>query len=151
MVLWNSHYFSFNQIFPIHFETVFICFEKILENKFLYYLSFRKTRDTWSISHMISILPTFFVFKLMSMRNKETLRKPFCKMNKNILLVLMHQNSFVAPTKYFAKSIKFWLIQQNFLLEQQQKFCCIHFVLSEYSLQSLCNEIICKYCRCIVW
>ena len=46
----------------------------------------------------------------------------------------MQQNSFVVPTKHFAISIKFWLLeknallgQQNILSAQQKKFCCIHF------------------------
>ena len=42
----------------------------------------------------------------------------------------MQQNAFVALTKHFAISIKFWLLKQNVLLGQQNKFCCINFVLS---------------------
>ena len=64
----------------------------------------------------------------------HTLRKQFCQINKNILLVSMQKNSFVVPTKYFSISIKFWLLkqnvslgQQNFLSGQQKKFCCINF------------------------
>ena len=48
-----------------------------------------------------------------------TLRKQFCQINKNILLVFMQQNSFFEPTKHFAISIKFWLLKQNVLLGQQ--------------------------------
>ena len=73
-----------------------------------------------------------------------TLRKQFCQINKNILLVFMRQNSFVVPTKHFAISIKFWLLkqnvslgQQNVLSIQQKMFCCIHFFLSEYSCYNL--------------
>ena len=52
---------------------------------------------------------------------KITLRKQFFQINKNIFLVFMQQNSFVVPTKHFAISIKFWLLKQNVLLEQQKK------------------------------
>ena len=66
----------------------------------------------------------------MSNRSGATLRKQFCQINKNILLVLMQQNSFVEPRKHFAISIKFWLLKQNVLSGQQKKFCCIHFFIS---------------------
>ena len=66
-----------------------------------------------------------------------TLRKQFCQINKTILLLFMQQNYFVVPTKHFAISLKFWLLEQNALLgqqnvlsAQQKKFCCIYFVLS---------------------
>ena len=65
------------------------------------------------------------------------LRKQFCRINKNILLIFMQQNSFVVPTKNFAILIKFWLLKQNVLLGQQRKFCCINFFLSEYSEKDL--------------
>ena len=42
----------------------------------------------------------------------------------------MQQNSFVVPTKHFAISNKFWLLERNVLLGQQKKFCCIHYFLS---------------------
>ena len=48
----------------------------------------------------------------------------------------MKQNSFVVPKNNFAKSINFWLFQQNVLLGQQQKFCCINFFLSASSFVS---------------
>ena len=55
------------------------------------------------------------------------LRKKFCQINKNILLLFRKQIFFVAPTKHFSKSIKFMLLKQNFLLRQQQKFSQINF------------------------
>ena len=36
----------------------------------------------------------------------------------------------IYATKYFAILIKFWWLNQNILLGQQQNFCCIHFFLS---------------------
>ena len=71
--------------------------------------------------------------------NKQiySLRRQFFRINKNILLVFIQQNSFIVPTKHFAISIKFWLLKQNVLLGQpnffsgqQNKFCCINFVLN---------------------
>ena len=61
----------------------------------------------------------------------RTLRKQFCQINKNILLVFMQQNSFVVITKHFRISTKFWLLKQNVLSGQQKKFCCINLFLSE--------------------
>ena len=74
----------------------------------------------------------------MQHRIVTTLRKQFCQINKNIFLVFMQQNSFVVPTKHFTVSIKFWLLEQNVLLQQnilsgqQKNVCCIHFFLSVY-------------------
>ena len=48
--------------------------------------------------------------------------KKVLSIQKNILLVFMQQNSIVVPTKFFIKSIKFWLFQQSSLLGQQQKY-----------------------------
>ena len=69
--------------------------------------------------------------------NPTTLRKQFCRINKNILLLFMQQNSFIVPKKHFAISMKFWLLTQNVLSGQQKKFCCIHFFLSARDLNKI--------------
>ena len=68
---------------------------------------------------------------------QRALRKQFCQINKNILLVFMQQNYFVVPTKHFVISIKFMLLKQNVLLGQQnvlsgqkKKFRCRNVFLS---------------------
>ena len=84
------------------------------------------------------------VFGIPQLILETTLRKQFCQINKNILLVFMQQNSFAVPTKHFAISIKFWLLkqnvwlgQQNVLSGQQKMFCCINFFLSVGTLDRI--------------
>ena len=67
----------------------------------------------------------------------RTLRKQFFIINKNILLVFMQQNYFVVPTKYFSKSIKFWLFEQDVLLGQKKSFFACIFLAVLFSNKSL--------------